>query len=81
MVKHQIRAETPLKEWMLVRAPIVKRGDMVTILAEAGGLRVSVPGKILEKGYKGQLVRVQNTMSHKKIYAKVINDATVRVDF
>ena len=81
MVKHQIRAETPLKEWMLVRAPIVKRGDMVTILAESGGLRVSVPGKILEKGYKGQLVQVQNTMSRKKIYAKVINDATVRVDF
>jgi len=81
MVKHQIRAETPLKEWMLVRAPIVKRGDIVTILAESGGIRVSVPGKILEKGYKGQLVRVQNTMSRKKIYAKVINDATVRVDF
>ena len=81
MVKHQIRAETPLKEWMLVRAPIVKRGDMVTILAESGGLRVSVPGKILEKGYKGQLVQVQNTMSRKKIYAKVINDATVMVDF
>ncbi len=81
MVKHQIRAETPLKEWMLVRAPIVKRGDVVTILAESGGLRVSVPGKILEKGYKGQLVRVQNTMSRKKIYAKVINDATVMVDF
>jgi flagella basal body P-ring formation protein FlgA len=66
---------------MLVRAPIVKRGDMVTILAESGGLRVSVPGKILEKGYKGQLVQVQNTMSRKKIYAKVINDATVMVDF
>jgi flagella basal body P-ring formation protein FlgA len=81
MVKHQIRAETPLKEWMLVRAPIVKRGDMVTILAESGGMRLTVPGKILEKGYKGQLVRVQNTMSNKKLYAKVINDATVRVDF
>jgi flagella basal body P-ring formation protein FlgA len=81
MAKHQIRAETPLKEWMLMRAPIVKRGDMVTILAKSGGLRVSVPGKILEKGYKGQLVQVQNTMSRKKIYAKVINDATVMVDF
>ena len=81
MVKHQIKAETPLKEWMLERAPIVKRGDMVTILAESGALRASVPGKILEKGYKGKLVRVQNTMSRRKIYAKVINDATVMVDF
>ena len=81
MVKHQVRADTPLKEWMLERAPIVKRGDIVTILAQSGGMRVTVPGKILEKGYKGQLVQVQNTMSRKKIYAKVINDITVRVDF
>jgi len=81
MLKHQVRADTPLKEWMLERAPIVKRGDMVTILAESGGLRVTVPGKILEKGYQGQFVKVENTMSRKKIYAKVINDAIVKVDF
>lgn len=81
MLKHRIKADTPLKEWMLERAPIVNRGDMVTILAESGGLRVTVPGKILEKGYKGQLIRVQNSMSRKKIYAKVIDGATVMVNF
>ena len=66
---------------MLERPPIVERGDMVMILAESGGLRVTVPGKILEKGYRGQLVQVQNTMSRKNIYAKVIDEATVMVDF
>jgi flagella basal body P-ring formation protein FlgA len=40
-----------------------------------------VPGKIMEKGYMGQLVQVQNTMSRKNIYAKVIDAATVMVDF
>jgi flagella basal body P-ring formation protein FlgA len=80
-LKHQIKADTPLKEWMLERPPVVERGDMVMILAESGGLRVTVPGKILEKGYRGQLVQVQNTMSRKNIYAKVIDEATVMVDF
>lgn len=80
-LKHQIKADTPLKEWMLEKAPIVERGDIVMILAESRGLRVTVPGKILEKGYKGQLIQVQNTMSRKNLYAKVIDEATVMVEF
>ncbi|MEE9611432.1 MAG: flagellar basal body P-ring formation chaperone FlgA, partial [Desulfatiglandales bacterium] len=71
----------PLKEWMLERPPIVKRGDMVTILAESGVLRVTVPGRVLEKGYLGELVRVQNAMSKRQIHARVINNSTVVVDF
>jgi flagella basal body P-ring formation protein FlgA len=54
---------------------------MVTILAESGDLRVTVPGRVLEKGYKGSLIRVQNVMSKKEIYATVVNGATVTVDF
>lgn len=80
-VKHNIKEDTPLKEWMLERAPIVKRGDMVTILAESGALRVTVPGKVLEKGYLGELIRVQNAMSKRQIHARVINNSTVVVDF
>jgi flagellar basal body P-ring formation protein FlgA len=81
MIKHQVVADTPLKTWMLERAPILERGDMVTILGESEGLRVTVPGKIMEKGYKGELIRVQNTMSRKQIYARVIDEATVQVEF
>jgi flagella basal body P-ring formation protein FlgA len=66
---------------MLEKSPIVDRGDMVTILAESGDLRVTVPGRVLERGYLGELIRVQNSMSKKKIYARVINNSTVMVDF
>jgi len=34
MVKHTIKEDTCLKAWMVEKAPIVSRGDMVTILAE-----------------------------------------------
>ena len=81
MVKHTIRKDTCIKEWMLGKPLIVKRGDMITILAESGNLRVTAPGRVLAKGHIGELIRVQNSMSNKVIYAKVINNSTVSVDF
>ena len=81
MVKHTIRKETCIKEWMLGKPLIVERGDMITILAESGNLRVTVPGRVLVKGHMGELIRVQNSMSKKVVYARVINNSTVSVDF
>jgi flagella basal body P-ring formation protein FlgA len=81
MAKHTIRADTPLKGWMLEKPPAVDRGDIVTILAESRDLRVTVPGLVLEKGYLGEVVMVRNTMSKKKIYAKVLDNSTVKVNF
>jgi flagella basal body P-ring formation protein FlgA len=81
MLKHDVKENDTLKEGMLQKATIVKRGDMVTILAELGGIRVTAPGKILEKGCIGEYIRVQNAISRKNINARVINDSTVMVDF
>jgi len=81
IVKHNLKEETCLKEWMLERSPVLDRGDMVTILAESGNLKVTVSGMVLERGYLGELIRVRNAMSKKEIYARVINNSTVVVDF
>ena len=81
MIKHNVKGDTCLKGWMLEKSPTVVRGDVVTILAESGDLKVTVPGKVMEKGYLGELVRVQNAMSRKEIFAKVINNLTVKVNF
>jgi len=81
MAKHAIRKDTCIKEWMLEKPLVVKRGDMVTILAESGNLRVTVPGRVLVKGHMGELIRVQNSMSKKVIYARIIDNSTVSVDF
>jgi len=81
MIKHTIKKDTCIKEWMLEKPLIVERGDMITILAESGNLRVTTPGRVLAKGHMGELIRVQNSMSKKVIYARVINNSTVSVDF
>jgi flagella basal body P-ring formation protein FlgA len=61
--------------------PVVDRGDLVTILAESAGVRLTVPGRVMEPGYKNEPVAVENTMSRKKVYATVVDGSTVAVDF
>lgn len=81
MVKHSIKKDTCIKEWMVEKPLVVKKGDLITILAESGSLRVTVPGRVLAKGHIGDLIRVQNSMSKKVIYAKVVDASTVSVRF
>ena len=80
MTKHNIKRNDTLKRWVLKASPVVQRGDLVTILVQSGGLRVTAPGKVLDDGFKGQSVSVLNTMSSKKIIARVIDSLTVQVD-
>jgi flagella basal body P-ring formation protein FlgA len=79
--KHNIKADTCLKEWMLEKSPVVERGGLITILAESGDLKVTAPGRVLMKGCLGDVVKVQNLMSKKDIYATVVNPSTVMVEF
>jgi len=81
VIKHTIKKDTCIKEWMLEKPLVVERGDMITILAESGNLRVTAPGRVLVKGHMGEFIRVQNSMSKKVVYARVINNSTARVDF
>ena len=81
MAKHNVKKDTSLKEWMFEKFPIVDKGDIVTIIAESGDIKVTALGRILMKGYAGELVKVQNLMSKKEIYAKVVNGSMVAVDF
>jgi flagella basal body P-ring formation protein FlgA len=79
--KHNIKADTCLKEWMLEKAPVVEKGDLITIFAESGDLKVTAPGRVLMKGCTGEIIKVQNLMSKMDIYATVVNHSTVMVEF
>jgi flagella basal body P-ring formation protein FlgA len=81
IAKHNVKKDTSIKEWMFEKCPIMDKGDIVTIIAESGDIKVTAPGKVLMKGYVGELVKVQNLMSKKEIYAKIVNGSMVAVDF
>lgn len=61
--------------------PIVKRGDIVQVVAESSIMRIAVKGMVQQNGGQGDRIKVINLRSKKIIYAQVINDRTVKVEF
>jgi len=76
-----IRANQPVRADLVERVPLVKSGQMVTIVAENELLKISVSGKARSQGAEGDTIRVQNLSSLKEISARVVNATTVQVAF
>lgn len=66
---------------MLIKPPMVKRGDPVRLLAQKGMLKITVLGIVQEDGFKGGIVKVKNAESKKMVYGRVVDSSTVRVEF
>jgi flagella basal body P-ring formation protein FlgA len=79
--KRNLDVNTPLRLTFLEMPPLVKRGDMVTIVAETDVLKITTKGVVTESGCKGDMVRVVNVNSRKELFAKVRDARTVEVDF
>ena len=63
-----------------LQAPlIVERGDIVTMIFDDGGMRLTAKGKALENGAKGDLVRVSNSSSSRNVEAVVTAQREVLV--
>lgn len=80
-LKTTLRPGAVLYKRFIKRPTLVKRGDVVSILAQTNQLTVRVPGRVESPGAKDDLVRVKNLMSRKEIYARVITSEEVQVDF
>ena len=65
---------------LLKSPPLVKRGDLVTIIAKSGGLQITAPGKVNNAGALGEIVRVKNLMSRRILQARVVDQGVVEVD-
>ena len=76
------RALTPgmvVTEAMVNKPSLIKRGNIVTIIARMGGMEVTGSGQAMQDGSEGQLIRVQNISSTKIVSAKVLDASTVQV--
>ena len=47
----------------VARAPLVAKGENVTLVANGSGFDISVPGKAEQDGYEGDLIMVRNVRS------------------
>ena len=79
--RRAIGAQTPLRADLIELPPLVKRGDMVMIVAESNGLKITTLGQVKKRGRLGERIPVINMDSKKILYGRVIDSNTVKVDF
>lgn len=79
--KRAVGAQTALRPNLVEFPPLVKRGDVVVIIAETEGLKVTALGEVRKKGRIGERIPVTNYDSKKIIYARVVDANTVKVEF
>jgi flagellar basal body P-ring formation protein FlgA len=79
--RHNIAANTVLRRDQVESQPVVRRGDVVQMVAESAVLKVAVKGMARENGAVGDRIRVMNLSSKKIVYARVVDQQTVQVEF
>ena len=79
--KRAIGAKTALRADLIEFPPLVKRGDIVVIIAESKGLKITALGQVKKKGRFGESIPVMNYDSKKVLYARVLDASTVKVEF
>jgi flagella basal body P-ring formation protein FlgA len=79
--KNNINAGEPINERTLTKSLMVRRGDMVTIVAQSGGLKVSASGQARQDGALGDTVSVTNLNSNKNVAGRVIGPNLVEIVF
>lgn len=62
---------------LIADVPLVRRGDMVTVIARAGHVAVKTLGQALEEGTRGQSIKVRNLDTNRVFMARVQEMRTV----
>jgi flagella basal body P-ring formation protein FlgA len=79
--RRAIGSKTVLRANLVEFPPLVKRGDVVVIVAETKGLKITALGQVKKKGALGDRIPVVNFESKKVLYARVVDSNTVKIDF
>jgi flagella basal body P-ring formation protein FlgA len=73
--------ERPLAWRDIVTRPLVRKGQMVEVVAIDGTLHISMKGLALANAGQGEAVLVRNLDSKSNITARVVSANTVQVEF
>ncbi len=74
-----LRSGSPVLASMLESLPVIRRGEKVRIVIDAGAMQLSATGFSHNDGRIGDMVRVQNISSNKIIYCRVAAPGLVEV--
>lgn len=80
-VLRPVKAGEVITPRMLRQKITVKRGDLVTVILEGRGFRITTQGQATEDARRGDTVRVVNVTSKRDVLGKVEGPGVVRVPF
>ncbi len=76
-----LSAGTPLSLSALASPLLVHRGDVVTVVIETPGMRLSTPAEALEAGAGGAQIRIRNRTSKQELSGHVVDRGIVLVQY
>ena len=76
-----LSAGTPLTVTALASPLLVRRGDVVTVIIETPGMRLSTPAEALEAGVAGAQIRIRNRRSQQELSGQVVQRGIVLVQY
>jgi flagella basal body P-ring formation protein FlgA len=80
-VRRSVTADTALSLDLLEAPVLVKRGDMVVLIAERGSIAIRETGTALQAGEAGRQIPVRNNSSDRVVQAVVTGAGEVKVIF
>lgn len=80
-VKRQLAPGMLLTDTLLDQPTLVRRGNIVSIVAKNGGVVITTPGVAMENGSENEFIRVRNASSKKIITGRVVDENTIQIHF
>ena len=81
VARSRIEKGSYIRDAMIAKAPLIRKGDMVKIVAKSGTLTVVAQGVSKGEGRMGEQILVENTRSSKNVNGRVVGPGTVEVVF
>jgi flagella basal body P-ring formation protein FlgA len=79
-LKRSLRKGQVFERSAVAFPPMIKRGELVTITAQKGALRVTAKGLAQQNGDEGDMIRVRNTRSQKDLICEVTGPVAVSME-
>ena len=80
-VAQTVNASKPLTRRDVIERPLVRRGQVVEVVARQGLLAISMKALALESGASGDLIKLRNLESRKEFSGQILNESKVQVHF
>jgi len=79
VVKRMISTSNVITPQMVEAPKLIRRGDLVVVIAESSGLSIRSSGKALNDGKSGDIVRIEATGSRRVVDGIVVSQGVVKV--